>query len=149
MVAFEECGPTISRPRPRTACSASRRAMKAASTRSLSARVLEQQRAQRLALDGDVAERLGHDRGDEHSLSGQEIELAEKARSPVTHDLVADRVTDRHLAVANRDERVATIADLIEHLPDIGGPLLAELGQRRQLRRGQRRTQRSPPRSNS
>jgi hypothetical protein len=42
-------------------------------------RVLEQKRAQRLALDGDVAKRLGDDRGDEHGLAGQEIELAEKA----------------------------------------------------------------------
>jgi hypothetical protein len=52
-------------------------------------RVLEQQRPQRLALDRDVAQRLGYDSGDERGLPGQKIKLAEKARRPVTRDLVA------------------------------------------------------------
>ncbi len=105
-------------------------------------RILEQQRPQHLALDRDVAQRLGHDRGDEHALPRQQIELTEKARRPVTHNLVLGRVTDHDLALQDRDERVTPIADPIQHVTDISAPLLADLGESRQLRRGQRRTQR-------
>ncbi len=104
--------------------------------------VLVQQRAQRVAVDRDVTQRLGDDRRDEHRLPGQQVQLAEEARCAVADDLVAGRVEDRDLALEDRDERIAPIADAIQHLADLRRALLAELGERRQLRRGQRRARR-------
>ncbi len=104
-------------------------------------RVLEQQRPQRLSLDRDAAQRRSHERGYEDGLPREKIELTQKSRRTVTDDLVVGGVTDHDLPLADRDERVAPIADLIQHIPDIRGPLLADLGESGQLRRGQRRTQ--------
>ena len=101
--------------------------------------VLEQHRTQRLALDGDVPQRLRDDRGDEHRLPREEVQFAEEVRRAVPGDVVARGIEDRHLAIDDRDERVAAIADAIQHIPDVRAAFLAELGQRRQLRRGQRR----------
>ena len=42
-------------------------------------------------------------------------------------DLVAGGVEDGRLALEDRDERVARVADLEEHVADLGGPLLAVL----------------------
>ena len=54
--------------------------------------------------------------------------------------LVARGIEDRDLALEDRDERIALIADAIEHIPNIRRALLAVLGEGRKLRRGQLRT---------
>ena len=107
IVASDERGPTISRPMPSTCCSASRRAMKVESSEVAERAVLEQERAQRVAVDRDVAQRLRDDRGQEDGLPGEQVHLAEEARGAVADDLVAGRVEDRHLALEDRDERIA------------------------------------------
>ena len=71
--------PTISRPIPSRPAAPRGGAMKVESSRSLSDAVLEQQRAQRLALDRDVAQRLGHDRRQEDGLAREQVHLAEEA----------------------------------------------------------------------
>ena len=101
--------------------------------------VLVQERAQHLAGNGDVAQRLGDDRGDEHGLAGEQVELAEEAGRPVADDLVAGGVEDRDLALDDRHEWVVAIADPVEHLADVSGALVAEFGEPGQLRRRQRR----------
>ena len=52
--------------------------------------------------------------------------------------LVADGIEDRDLALEDHDERIALIADAIEHIPDVRRALFAALGKGRELRRGQR-----------
>ena len=54
-------------------------------------------------------------------------------------DLLAGRVDDRDLALDDRDERVALIADAVEHVADIGRVLVTELSQGRELRVRQHR----------
>ena len=49
-------------------------------------------------------------------------------------DLVARGVGHRDLALDDRDERVGLVADLEQRLADLGGPLLAVLGEHRELR---------------
>ena len=51
----------------------------------------------------------------------------------MAHDLVPAAVEDRHLALENRDERVGPVADAIQHVADVRGALLAELGKRIEL----------------
>ena len=92
--------------------------MKVDSSRSLERPVLEQQRPQRVAIDGDVAQRLRDDRGQEDGLPGEEVHLAEEARRAVADDLVAGRVEDRDLALDDRDEGVALVADAEQHVAD-------------------------------
>ena len=48
-------------------------------------------------------------------------------------DLTARGVENRDFALPNRDERIRTVTDAIQHLADIGGPVLTKLGQSRQL----------------
>ena len=55
-------------------------------------------------------------------------------------DLVAGGVHDRHLALEDRDERIAPVADAIKHVADVRRALLTELGKPSQLRLGQHRT---------
>ncbi len=55
-------------------------------------------------------------------------------------DLVAGRVLDRGLALDDRNQRVARIADLEEDLALGGGALLADLSEGLQLRLGENRT---------
>ena len=105
--------------------------------------VLEQERPQRVAVDGDVAQRLRHDRRHEDGLSRQEVHLAEEAGRSVADDLVACRVDDRDLALENRDERVGAVADAIEHVADARGALFAQRAEPRQLRRREGGTGRS------
>ena len=112
IVAAEECGPTISTPMPcdvlqRLAPRDERREQEVAERP-----VVEQERPQRVAVDGDVAQRLRGDRGQEDRLPGQEVQLAEEVGRSVPHDLVAGRVEDRDLALDDRDERIAPVADL-------------------------------------
>jgi len=99
--------------------------------------ILEQQRPQRLALNRDVAQRLCDYRRHENRLAGQQAELSEESRRAVPGYLVARLVADRHLSLDDRDERVLLIADSIQHVADIRRALVAELGDGRQLRRGQ------------
>ena len=96
--------------------------------------VLEEQPPEDFAIDRDIAHRLGHDRREEDGLPGEQVHLPEEARGAVADDLLAGGVGHRDLALDDRDERVALIADLEERLADLGGPLLAVLGERRQLR---------------
>ena len=91
--------------------------------------VLEEQAAQRLAVDRDVAHRLGHDRGEEDGLAGEQVHLAEEPGRSVADDLAAVRVEDRRLPLADRDERVGRVADLEEDVADGSGLLLAVLGE--------------------
>ena len=97
--------------------------------------VLEQQGAQRVTLDRDVPQRLPHDRRQEDGLPGEQVQLAEKPAGAMADDLVPSRVQDRNLALADRDERIATIANGVEHVADGRGPLLPHFGERRHLRR--------------
>ena len=102
--------------------------------------VLEQQLAHHVAVDGDVAQRLGDDRSDEDGLSREQVQLAEEPGRAVTDDLLTGRVDDRDLTLDDRDERVALIADAVEHVADIGRVLVTELSQGRELRVRQHRT---------
>jgi hypothetical protein len=95
--------------------------------------VLEEQPPEDFAIDGYVAHRLGHDGGEEDGLSREEIHLPEKARSAVADYLAAGAVAHRDLALDDRDERVALVADLKKLLSDLGCPLLAVLGEHREL----------------
>jgi hypothetical protein len=101
---------------------------------------LAEERAHRVALDGDEAEGLGDYRRDEHRLSGQEVQLAEEAQAPVADDLGASGVDDRDLAFEDGDEWIARVANPIQDVTDVRCALLADLGQRRELRGGQSRT---------
>ena len=105
--------------------------------------VLEQQLPQVLAVDRDVAHRLGDDGGEEDGLPGEQVHLPEEARGAVADDLAPGRVDHRDLALDDRDERVGLVADLEQLLADLGGPLLAVLGERRQLRLRQHSTDRA------
>ena len=81
--------------------------------------VLEQQRPQHVALDGDVAHRLRRRRPSGRP-SGRSCRLSSprKPDGAVADDLVARAVEDRRLALEDRDERVALVADLVE---DVAG----------------------------
>ena len=90
---------------------------------------------QHVALDDEVAHRLGGDRGQEDGLARHQVELAEEARRAVAHDLGCARgVEDRRLALEDRDERVALVADLVEDVTGRGSALLAEAREGGQLR---------------
>ena len=105
--------------------------------------ILEEQPPEDFAIDRDVAHRLGHDRGEEDSLSREEVHLPEEARGAVADDLPAGGVDHRDLALDDRDERIALVADLEQRLADLGGPLLAVLGERRELRAREHSTYRA------
>jgi hypothetical protein len=93
--------------------------------------------AQGLAVDRDVAQRLGDHGGEEDRLPGEQVHLAEEALAPVADDLAPGRVPDRDLARADRDERVGLVADLEQHLPDRGRALLPVPGEGLELRAGE------------
>ena len=80
--------------------------------------VVEEQRPQRVAIDGDVAEGLGDDGGQKDRLPGQEIHLPKEPRLAVADDLVVRSVEDRHLALEDRDQGIALIADAKQHVAD-------------------------------
>ena len=96
--------------------------------------VLEEQPPEDFAVDGDVAHRLGHDRPEEDGLPGEQVHLPEEARGAVADDLAAAGIGHGDLALDDRDERVALVADVEQGLSDLGGPLLAVNGKRRELR---------------
>ena len=99
--------------------------------------VLVEERAQRAASDGDVAQRLGHERAHEDRLPREEVQLAEEARRPLPDELVPGRVGDRHLSFEDCDERVGAIADPVQQLTDGRRALLADLGKSVELRWGE------------
>jgi len=101
--------------------------------------ILEQQGAQLVTVDGDVAHRLRHHGREEHGLAGKEVDLAEESRGTVPDDLVSGSVHDGRFAFDDRDEGVAPIADLEEHVADVSAPLLAVLRKHRELRGGEDR----------
>src|SRR5207245_10151306 len=93
--------------------------------------VLEQQLAERLAFDRYVARPLGGHGGHENRLPGEQVELSEEPGVGVADDLVARAVADRDLTFEDRDEGIRLVADLVERLADLGGSLLAALGEHR------------------
>src|SRR5262245_7796288 len=72
--------------------------------------VLEQKRSQLLTLDGDVAQRLGHDCREEDGLSREQVRLAEEAARAVAVDLRTGLVEDRCFAFDDLDHRLASVA---------------------------------------
>ena len=99
--------------------------------------VLVEEREQRTALDRDVPQRLGNERVDEDGLPRQEVQLPKEARGAVPDELVPGRVDDRNLAFKDRNERIGAIADPVQQLTGRRRALLADLGQSRELRRGE------------
>jgi len=95
--------------------------------------------AQAVALDLDVAHRLGDDRGQVDGLPREQIHLSEEAAGAVADDLVAGGIDDRRLPLEHRDERVGLVADAVEHVADRGGALLPVCEQRLELSGGQDR----------
>ena len=93
--------------------------------------IIEQQRSQLITRKGDVAQRLCDDRGDEHRLPAEQIDLPKKARGAMTHDLMPRAIQHRRLTLEDRDERVGRVTDLIQLLAHLGRELLAAL--RKQL----------------
>src|SRR5262245_40998315 len=99
--------------------------------------VVEQKCSQFLALDGDVAQRLGHDGREEDGLSREQVRLAEEAARAVAVDLRTGLVEDGRLALDDRDQRIASVADPKEHIADLRMPFLAMLGERGELSLGE------------
>ena len=106
IVASDECGPTISSPMPSTLLQRLTPRDERRQHEVAERPVLEQERAQGVALDRDVPQRLRHDRRHEDRLPGEQVHLAEEARRSVAQDLVACRVEDRDLTLEDRDERI-------------------------------------------
>src|ERR1700729_2983013 len=75
--------------------------------------VLVEERTHRVAVDRGVSQRLCDDRGDEDRLPRKKVQLPEEARRPVPQYLVARGTKDRDLALEDRDELMALIADAI------------------------------------
>ncbi len=131
-VASDECGPTISSPIPSTllqrlAAGDERRQQHVAERP-----VLEEQRPQHLALDRDVAHRLRHDGGQEDGLAREQVRSRRGSPTRPCRTIslpAASRIAD--LALEDRDERVARVADPEEHVADLGRALLAVLGEGR------------------
>ena len=140
MVASDERGPTHLHAKPLNALQQLAPRDEGRQEQVAQRSVLEQQRPQRVAINGDVSQRLRNDRRHENGLAGQQVELSEETRRAVTNDLVTRLVDDGHLALDDRDEGVPPIADPVQHVADLRRALVAELGKRRQLRRGQPRT---------
>ena len=137
IVGSEACGPTISRPIPSHALQRLAPGDERGEEEVAERAVLVEERAQRGALDRDVPQRLGHERVDEDRLPRQEVQLAEEARRAVPDELVPGGVDDRDLSFEDRDERIGPIADPVQQLTDRRRALLADLGESRQLRRGE------------
>ena len=96
--------------------------------------VVEQQRAQCVAVNRDVAQRFFHDRVHKDCLPREKVQLAEKARGPVSHDLVSVRVDDCDFALKNGYEGIDRVSDPVQHVVDGRGPLFAQSAESRQLR---------------
>ncbi len=90
--------------------------------------VVEEQAPQRLRGRPRCSASVGHDRGEEDGLAGEQVHLAEEAAGSVADDLAAGGVENRGLALEDRDERVGLVADPEQLLADRGGALLAVLG---------------------
>jgi hypothetical protein len=99
--------------------------------------VLEQERSQRIAIDGYVTQGPRCDRRDKHRLPGQDVQLAEEVRRSVPGDLVAGGIDDCDLTIEDHDERVTLVTDAIQHIAGVRRALLPERSEPRQLGRGQ------------
>ena len=91
--------------------------------------VLDHQAPQRVPVDRDVAHRLRRDHVQEDGLARHQADLADEALGRVRDDLVARGVEDRGLALQDRHEGIAALADPDEDLALLGRPLLADLGE--------------------
>ncbi len=98
-VSAESCGPMISSPIALLALQQLAALDEGGEQQVGEAAVIEEQLAQVLALDRDVADRLGDDGVEEDGLAGEQVHLAEEAGGPVADDLAAGRVGDHHLAL--------------------------------------------------
>ena len=134
IVASDEWGPTISRPTPSTCCSASRRCMRVASTRSLSGPSWN--RSARRASRSTATYRNGSDTTavTKTVWPVSRFISPRKPACPWRRISCARGVDDRDLALEDRDERVRAVADAIENLADAGGSLLPERAEPCQLR---------------
>ena len=121
-------------------CSASRRAMKVESSRSLrgpSSNSSDRKASRSTAIYRSSRVTTAVRKTvcpDSRFISPSE------ARRAMADDLVAGRIEDRHLALDDRDEGVALVADAEQHVTNARGSLLSDLAERRQLRLGQPRT---------
>jgi hypothetical protein len=133
MVAAELCGPTISIPTPGTCCSALAPGDERGEEEVAQRAVLEQQGTERLAVHRDVSQWQRGDGGQENCLTGQEVQLADELQRAVPRDLIVRGVVDRDLALDDRDERVAPVADAEQDVADVGGALLTYFRERLEL----------------
>src|SRR6185312_15339266 len=69
----------------------------------------------------------------EDRLAREEVQLAEELSRAAADDLVAGAVEDRDLPLEDRDERIRRVADPEQRVAAARGPLLAHVGERRQL----------------
>ena len=95
--------------------------------------VLEQQLAQDVPVDRDVAQGLIHDRGQERRLAREQVQLTQEFRGAAADDLVARRVEDRDLALQDCDEGIARVADPEERVADARRALLTHFAEPLQL----------------
>ena len=96
--------------------------------------ILEQQLPQIVTVNRDVSQRLGDDCREEDRLSREEVQLAKETRAAVADDLLASSIENGNLALDDRDEGIALVADPVEDITHARGELVAERGERRQLR---------------
>jgi ParB-like chromosome segregation protein Spo0J len=93
--------------------------------------VLVEELAQCRTLDGDVLEWLGYEGVDEDRLPRQEVQLPEEPGRAVPDELVPGCVNDGDFSLADRNERISLIANLVEQVTGRRGTLLADLGDSR------------------
>src|SRR4029079_6574333 len=98
--------------------------------------ILEQERSQGLAVDRDIPQLTRDHRRQEDRLPGQQVHLPGESRRAMADALVAGRILDLHLALDDRDEGVALVADAEQHVANVSSALLSDLPKRRQLRLG-------------
>jgi len=96
--------------------------------------VLEQERPQSVPVHRDVPHRLRGHRGQIDRLPRHQVHLAQEAGRSVANDLAPVGIQDRRLPFEDRDQPVALIPDLKEHVPSRGDALLPVLPECRELR---------------
>jgi hypothetical protein len=96
--------------------------------------VVEQNRAERVATDRNVAKRLRNDSGEEDGLAGEKIHLPQEAGGAVAYDLVSGGIEDRNLALHDRDEWIGRVSYPEENITDRSRALFAKRSQGGELR---------------
>jgi hypothetical protein len=99
--------------------------------------VLEQQPAQDVPVDRDVAQGLLHERGQERRLPREQVQLTQEFPRAAADDLVARSVEDRDLTLQDRDKRIVRVADSEERVADARRTLLTHFAEPLQLGGGQ------------